>query len=178
MHLKVVDTDEHHTAAVTKQPGLGDFTTQLCFLEVLEAEVRDPGVVGLAPLRSPFLVVRFSSWTWWVQSGDVYRCGILFVSHLEDLWADRTGQQLTHEGGALPAPAPLSPAAPSRCLATGSPTGSPHGLCCSLPSSARPASSLPPWTLWPLSCLCEWLWGRNHFSFPRGPWSSSAWVKQ
>lgn len=34
--------------------------------------------------------------------------------------------------------------------------GSPHGPCCSRPSSVRPASSLPHWTVWLPSCPCEW----------------------
>ena len=51
------------------------------------------------------------------------------------------------------------PPSPGRCLATGRPTGSPHGPCCSRRSSARRASSSPPWTAWPPSCPCEWLPG-------------------
>lgn len=42
-----------------------------------------------------------------------------------------------------------------RCSATGRPTGSPRGPCCSPRSSARPASSSPPWTAWRPSSPCE-----------------------
>ena len=51
------------------------------------------------------------------------------------------------------------PPSPGRCLAMGRPTGSPRGPCCSRRSSARRASSSPPWTAWPPSCPCEWLPG-------------------
>lgn len=46
---------------------------------------------------------------------------------------------------------------PSCCryLVTENPMGSPHGHCCSLPSSVRLASSSPPWTVWPPYFPCE-----------------------
>lgn len=50
----------------------------------------------------------------------------------------------------------VPPPSPGRCLAMGRPTGSPRGPCCSQRSSARQASSSPPWTAWPPSCPCEW----------------------
>lgn len=53
----------------------------------------------------------------------------------------------------------VPPPSLGRCLATGRPTGSPRGPCCSRRSSARRASSSPPWTAWPPSCPCEWLPG-------------------